>query len=132
MAPKDSVEWQSHPSISEEQALFQESLKQSPFEGAAVAAALAKVIKVTDTLQQSSNGKISLQDASSFVVEHIAEARETAESAPDPIYAQIFQAQEKGWKGAIRKTRTSRAAKPQTQPTQTAKKSMSDGKSNNT
>lgn len=131
MAPNNSAEWQSHPSITEQQAAFQEALKQNPFEGAAVVAALASVIKATDAMQRSSNGKISVREAGSFVVSRIAEARETAEAVPDPTYAQIFQAQEKGWKGAIRTTRASRVAKPQTAPTQTERKSMSDGKSNN-
>ena len=133
MAPPHSAEWQSHPSITEEVTSFQEVLKQDPFEGAAVVAALARVIKATDALQHGSNGRIGTGEAGKFVIENIAAARETAEAVPDPVYAHMFRAQEKGWKGAIRATRATRAArepKPQAKPTQTAGKSMSDSKSN--
>lgn len=132
MAPNSPSEWQSHPTITEAETSFQESLQQNPFEGLAVVAALARVIKETDTLQRSSNGKISIGSASNFVIEHIAKARETAESVPDPTYAQIFQAQEKGWKGAIKATRSARAAKPQKEPTETSGKKMNNAKSKNT
>jgi len=133
MAPNHSAEWQTNPSITGEVTSFQEVLKQDPFEGAAVVAALARVVKATDALQLNSNGEISTGDAGNFVIEHIVSARETAEAVPDPTYAQIFSAQEKGWKAAIRATRRSRRApKPQAEPTQTDGKSMSDGKSNNT
>lgn len=128
MAP-NSPEWQAHPSVAEAETSFQESLHQDPFEGAAVVAALAKIIKATDAMQRSSGGNITVRDSSSFVIEHIEAARETASNVPAPEYTQMFEAQAKGWKGAIRATRASRAKKPQVEPTPTAKKSMSSGKS---
>ena len=130
MAPTRSPEWQAHPSIAEQETSLQEALQLTPFEGSAVVAALARVIKATDTVRNESNGKVSARAASSFIVGHIVTAREVAESAPDPVYAQILQAQEKGWKGAVRATGATRARKPQAQPTSTASKAMSGAKAN--
>jgi len=127
MGPNRQPRWQSHETVTEADQSLQEALAAHPFEGSAVVAALAKVIKATDTLRQSSNGKIKVTEASSFILERIVTAKTTAEEAPDPTYAQIFNAQEQGWEAAVRTSEATPAVP--SQPADTGKSRMSDGKS---
>jgi|GEM_PF-2225667 len=120
--------WLSKEPVKTANAEFNEALKNDPFVGSIAVNALANFIKATDTLRADSRSRVTPEAATNQIVSRITEARDTAVKAPDATYAQIFDAQLKGWEPALRALNGE--ATPQETPTQTAAKRMSDGKSN--
>jgi len=120
--------WLSKEPVSTANAELKEALNSEPFEGALAVNALANFIKAADVLRATPRSRITPEAATKQIINRIVEARDTAERAPDPTYAQIFGAQLIGWKAAARAVGGNDIQ--QDTPTQTEAKSMSDGKSN--
>lgn len=127
MSPNSEPRWVDQEPVSTADAEFNEALQQSPFVGAIAMEALAKFIKATETARTMRRRHVSPEAATEVVISRIAQARDAAVAAPDPTYAQLFDAQLQGWEAAGRTIQAQPA--PQEAPTQTAKKSMSGGKS---
>jgi hypothetical protein len=129
MAPR-TPGWINREPIKAADAEFNEALQADPFVGSVAVDALARFVKATEETRATTGRHIKTETITSEVLKRVRAARAAAEAAPDPVYTQIFSAQEQGWEAAQRIAQES-AIVPEA-PVNTNAKSMSAGKSNNT
>ncbi len=126
MSPNREPKWLSKEPVLSADAEFQQALRNDPFVGEVAAAALTNFIKATEVARTTGRKPATTEEVTERIVARIAQARDAAVNAPDPVHAQIFGAQLKGWEPAVRSLQSQPA--PQQAPTPTAKKRMSGGK----
>ncbi len=129
MAPR-TPNWINREPVKSVNAELNEALQADPFVGATAVDALARFVKATEEARAKTGGRIKTETITSEVLKRVSAARVAAEAVPDPVYAQIFSAQEQGWEAARRIAEESIVA-PEA-PVNTKAKSMSAGKSKKT
>ena len=122
--------WINREPVKSANAELNEALQADPFVGSVAVDALARFIKATEVAREKTGGRIKTETITSEVLKRVSAARAAAEAAPDPVYAQIFSAQEQGWESAQRISQDS-AIVPEA-PVNTDAKSMKNKKSKNT
>jgi len=129
MAPR-TPGWINREPVKTADAELNEALKADPFVGSVAVDALAQFVKATEVARVKTGGRIKTETVTTEVLKRVSDARIAAEAVPDPVYAQIFSAQEQGWESAQRIAQESGVVPEKAVDTKA--KSMSAAKSKNT